>query len=230
MDKQWKRGDSITIGHYPQSSADTYEPIEWIIIKIDKEQAFLTSLYALDAQPYHGSENLIGIELIMKKSSEKTTLRNMVSQDLRQVTWETSTLRTWLNQSFMNIAFSKEEQNCLLEIDALKDKVSLLKLDENINDAEQFPSDASTGCRATAYAANHYVDDIEAERQARASKPLPPRATYWLQNKGVVVHGDRMEGVLGVICPVMELNSKLAIRPMLLLDLNRYEQLVDLSM
>ena len=207
MNETWQKEEIIAFGHYPQSAACTRDPIEWRILKVDGEQIYITSLYALDAQPLHVAQSP----------------QNGLS--FTRPDWENTTLRTWLNSDFIETAFSAEEQKCMAEVDDLKDKVSLLSLDD-INDANLFPSDASTGCKSTAYTAALYTDDIEDDRQARAIKPLPPRASYWLKDCCAVIHGDEMVGVEGVVCMRLNLNDKLAVRPVLRLNLAQYERLL----
>lgn len=227
MKEQWKVGEILLLGHYQQNRANSSEPVEWTILKVDGERALVTSLYALDAQPFHTSVTPAAAETMTRNDDGTVTLKNLIPSGFQAVTWENCTLRAWLNREFLEAAFSPEERKCLLETDALKDRVTLLALDENINDAKQFPTDASTGCRATPYAASLYKDDIEADRQERATRPLPPRASYWLKSKGIVIHGDNMEGVMGVSCMRLDLAGKLAVRPALLLDLNVYEELLE---
>ena len=233
MKEQWKVNEIIELGHYPQSGAGTQEPIEWKILKIEGERAFVTSRFALDAQPFDAETGQDTEERPDESIEEDAdgfkvmSLANMIPSGFQDVTWEGCSLRNWLNQHFCKAAFSDEEQRCLMEVDELQDKVSLLALDENINDARLFPSDASTGCIATPYAASLYVDDIENDRQERAVKPIPPRASYWLKNKGMVIHGDEMEGVLGVVCGRFDLAGKLAVRPVLMVNLTEYERLLS---
>ena len=84
-----KVGDIISFGHYPQTSEGTDStPIEWVVLDVQEDRALVISKYALDAKPYH---------------TEQT-----------DVTWETCTLRAWLNNEFINAAFSAEEQNAIL--------------------------------------------------------------------------------------------------------------------
>ena len=78
-------GNIITFGTYPQTAAGTDKtPIEWLVLDRDGDKALLISRYGLDAQPYN--------------------------TEFAEVTWETCTLRTWLNETFMNKAFTSEEQ------------------------------------------------------------------------------------------------------------------------
>ena len=82
-------GKYITFGHYPQTSdGKDNTPIEWLILERDGLNALVVSKYGLDAQPYDISFN--------------------------DVTWEKCTLRTWLNDTFYNKAFSADEQAAIL--------------------------------------------------------------------------------------------------------------------
>ena len=225
MKEQWKAGDIIELGNYPQSGVGAREPVEWKILRVEGGRAFATSVFALDAKPYHASAARASGQRTGQEQRSAGPFANAISPGFQEAAWEGSTLRTWLNGVFRKIAFSAEEQACLLEADELGDKVTLLSLDEHINNADLFPTDASTGCRATPFAAGLYSDDIEADRQHRAIKPIPPRASYWLKGKGMVVHGDQMQGVKGVVCIRLDLVSRLAVRPAIMVDLDRYETL-----
>lgn len=86
-----KAGSYVTFGTYPQTSSGTDStPIEWMVLDYDaaNNRALLISRYGLDAQPYN------------EKSVE--------------ITWEKCTLRTWLNSTFYNKAFSTSEQSAIL--------------------------------------------------------------------------------------------------------------------
>ena len=227
MKEQWKVGEIIELGAYRQQRNEKKEPIQWKILKITGEKAFAVSCCALDAQPYQADAAQPKAEAPQPDGNGQINLSALFPPGFQEATWEKSTLRAWLTRDFFSAAFSAEDQECLLDADELKDKVTLLTLDENINDASLFPTDASTGCVATPYAASLYTDDIEAERQASATRPLPPRASYWLKNKGIVIHGDQMEGVMGVTCGRFDLAGKLAVRPVILLNLDKYEALLS---
>ena len=227
MERQWKSGDIFTLGCYPQLNPDTWEPIEWRILKITGRLAFVTSIFALDAQPYNEKSPDQSVDNKKANNNPVSPLSVFMEPGFSDVTWENCTLRNWLKQSFLNAAFSREEQECLSEVDDLKDKVSLLALDEHINDPGLFPTDASTGCQATPYAASLYTDDIELDRQERAVMPIPSRASYWLKNKGIVIHGDEMKGVAGVTCGRLKLSGKLAVRPVLVVNLDLLDSLFN---
>ena len=82
-------GDIVLFGRYPQTKGGTdLTQIEWIVLEVRGNRLLLLSRYGLDAKPY------------------KT--RN------RSVTWETSSIRTWLNETFFFHAFTSGEQNIIL--------------------------------------------------------------------------------------------------------------------
>ena len=79
--------DTVIFGSYPQSDAsgNTKEPIEWIVLDRQGDKILLLSKYILDCKRYNN--------------------------EYKDVTWETCTLRNWLNNDFYNSAFSSSEQN-----------------------------------------------------------------------------------------------------------------------
>lgn len=82
-------GRQITFGHYPQTAnGNDNTSIEWLILARDEQKILIVSKYGLDAQPYN--------------------------KDYTSVTWETCTLRKWLNGTFYNKAFSSAEQAAIL--------------------------------------------------------------------------------------------------------------------
>ena len=88
-DAKFPVGNYVTFGRYPQTKAgNDATPIEWLVLARDGNKALLISRYGLDAQRYN----------------KYTT----------SVTWETCTLRTWLNGMFYNKAFSSAEQAAIL--------------------------------------------------------------------------------------------------------------------
>ncbi len=88
-DAKFAVGNYVTFGRYPQTKAGKDKtPIEWLVLARDGNKALLISRYGLDAQPYN--------------------------KDNTSVTWETCTLRTWLNGMFYNKAFSSAEQAAIL--------------------------------------------------------------------------------------------------------------------
>ena len=89
---QFEVGSYVTFGHYEQDADlnNGPEPIEWLVLDYDAKnnRALLLSRYGLDTKPYN-----IGYT---------------------NITWEQCTLRRWLNNDFMNKAFSSAEQTAIL--------------------------------------------------------------------------------------------------------------------
>ena len=86
LGKTYKVGDIIKFGHYEQdgNTANGKEEIEWQVLKVEPERVLVISKYALDSKSYNS--------------------------EWREVTWETCTLRNWLNNDFKNAAFTASEQ------------------------------------------------------------------------------------------------------------------------
>ena len=80
----YKIGETIEFGNYPQDKDGTEKPIEWIVMKNEGNQVLLLSKYVLDAKPYN--------------------------EEFEKVTWETSDIRKWLNNEFYTTAFNKTEK------------------------------------------------------------------------------------------------------------------------
>ena len=81
---EYKIGEAIEFGNYPQDKDGTEKPIEWIVMKNEGNQVLLLSKYVLDAKPYY--------------------------EEVEEVTWETSDIRQWLNNEFYTTAFNKAEK------------------------------------------------------------------------------------------------------------------------
>lgn len=88
-----KAGDIIYFGQYEQDNDLTNgkEPIAWRVLAVENGKAFLLADKILDAKPYN--------------------------EENKDVTWETCTLRTWLNNDFYNAAFTSAEQEKILTTD-----------------------------------------------------------------------------------------------------------------
>ncbi len=85
-------GEIVTFGTYSKEADGLDQtPIEWFVLEYNgaNNQALLLSRYGLDAKPYHYEQN-------------------------KQITWETCSLRSWLNNDFLCKAFTAEEQSAIL--------------------------------------------------------------------------------------------------------------------
>ena len=135
-----KAGDYIFFGTYEQDNdtANGKEYIEWLVLEVKNGKALVISKYALDCQQYNTS--------------------------CTDVTWEICSLRKWLNGTFINNAFSAEEQAMIPTVtvsadknpdystdpgNATQDKVFLLSITEA---NRYFTSDKARKCVPTDYA------------------------------------------------------------------------------
>ena len=83
------RGEGIIeFGSYPFEKDGTRRPIQWNILKRNGNKALLFSAYGLVAKLYH--------------------------ERYEDVTWETCSLRKWLNEDFYRTAFTDDEKNRIL--------------------------------------------------------------------------------------------------------------------
>lgn len=80
-----KEGDIIKFGKYPQGENGEVKPIEWLVLEVKPDEALLISRYGIECKRY---------------LDPKYTRSN----------WRDCTLREWLNNDFVGLAFSEEEE------------------------------------------------------------------------------------------------------------------------
>ena len=85
-------GDTVTFGTYEQNNnySDGNENIEWVVIDKQEDKIMVVSKYIIAEQPFN------------------TTNEGHIS-------WENCTLRKWLNNDFLNEAFSGAEKNLITD-------------------------------------------------------------------------------------------------------------------
>ena len=167
--KNIKVGDTYTFGAYEQdnSTSNGKEAIEWTVLDKDGMSLLLISKQALDCQQYNTSYT--------------------------DVTWESCSLRKWMNGTFLNKAFNAEEQaqiqNTTVSADknpeyntnpgnATTDKVFLL----SINEVEKyFNSDEARKCAPTAYAKAQGAYTRDSYKTASGAATC----CWWLRSPGV---------------------------------------------
>ena len=160
-------GNYVIFGNYPQTNdVNDNSPIEWLVLESDGETALLISRYALDCKPYN--------------------------ERYEATTWETCTLRSWLNSEFFNKAFSTEEKQYILQSDvsadknpknstnpgnATKDNVFLLSI---VEANKYFKSDDARKCAPTDYAIQQgaYTSDSYKVEGRKA-------CWWWLRSPGL---------------------------------------------
>lgn len=133
-------GDTVFFGAYEQdnNTSNGKEDVEWLVLEVKDGKALVVSKYALDCKQYNTSNT--------------------------DVTWETCTLRKWLNNDFINAAFSSYEKAMIPTVtvsadenpdystnpgNATQDQVFLLSITEA---NKYFNSAGARQCEPTDYA------------------------------------------------------------------------------
>ena len=138
-------GSTVFFGAYEQDNdtSNGKEDIEWLVLAKSGNKMLVISKYALDGQEYNTSYT--------------------------SVTWETCSLRKWLNGTFINNAFSAEEQAMIPTVNVAADKNPDYITDpgnatqDSITEANQYyTSDEARKCAPTDYAIAQgaYTSDI----------------------------------------------------------------------
>lgn len=133
-------GDTVFFGAYEQDNdtSNGKEAIAWLVLAKEDNKLFLISEKGLDSKMYH-------------------------KHSYSDVTWRNCDLRSWLNDTFLDTAFSADEQDKIQSTNvsadknpeydtkpgkATTDKVFLLSIDE----VNKYFGDKSTDCIVTDYA------------------------------------------------------------------------------
>ena len=194
--KSAKAGDCVLFGTYEQdnNTSNGEEDIEWLVLEVKDGKALVISKYALDCQPYN--------------------------ETYMDVTWETCTLRGWLNDEFLDVAFTEYEQEKISTVtvsadknpsyntevgNETQDKVFLLSVDE-LNKYFLFNSDKQ--CQATDYAiANGVLTFNSANWWLRTPGDSQFSAAY-VYSEGVNSYGRSVD------------SERYGVRPAMWIDLN----------
>ncbi len=193
-------GDYVIFGTYEQDNdtSNGKENIEWLVLDKQDGKTLVISKYALDCNPYN--------------------------TEWTDVTWETCSLRKWLNNEFIDTAFSTEEQARIPTVtvsadknpiyygtdpgNATEDQVFLLSI---VEAKQYFRSDDARQCKATDYAVANgaYVDSENGN------------CRWWLRSPGsyqtAAVYVDR-DGYVGSYGTCVD-NGRIAVRPAMWIDL-----------
>lgn len=160
--------NEILFGCYKQERYSDVLPIKWKVLSRVDEKLFLISEKCLDCKRY--------------------------SEQWKNATWEYSSLRRWLNSTFLSEAFTKEELSYISETTITnednkeystsgggdtKDRIFLLSIAE----AEAyFPDNEARKCAPTKYAISHGAE----VRNMISEKTKDGEATgwWWLRTPG----------------------------------------------
>ncbi len=198
-------GSYVTFGAYEQdnNNSNGKEDVEWLVLAKEGNEVLVISKYALDCQQYNTSYT--------------------------HVTWETCSLREWLNGTFINNAFSAEEQAMIPTVtvsadknpdysmdpgNATQDKVFLL----SITEANQyFTSDEARKCAPTDYAIAQGADAYDSYKAGGRAA-----CRWWLRSPGCsqaeaayVRNDGDVYGYSNTVC-----NDNYAVRPAMWITLD----------
>ena len=160
-------GDIIVFGAYEQDNdtSNGKEDIEWLVLAKEDNKILVISDKALDCKPYNQSRDY--------------------------VTWETCSLRKWLNNDFINSAFSDDEKAMIPTVtvsadknpeydtdpgNATQDQVFLLSI---VEARKYFASSEARMCVPTAYAIFNGL-----YTSSRYSKDGEGTCLWWLRSPG----------------------------------------------
>ena len=151
-------GSYVTFGTYEQDNnkKNGQEPIEWLVLENDGESLLVLSKYVLDAQPY-------------------STAYDQFPYNPYPITWETCSLRAWLNSTFLTTAFSEGEQA----------RINTTLLDNSIpQELLLFAEPGLTG-------GNDTLDKIFALSYSEVKKYFPMQDT-WVVKDGWTIQYDKL--------------------------------------
>ena len=199
--------DCVWFGNYYQSddTGKTKDPIKWRVLSANGDDAFLVADQNLDAKPYNESRT--------------------------DLTWETCTLRSWLNDNFIKTAFTVAEQNAILATEVItednpdygtdggnntQDKIYLLSLGEVRNTAYGFLSNND-------FSATRISTNTPYVAQKNNMNSSGVEDLWWLRSPGyysedaAFVYGNGSVDSYGYGASV---NNNHAVRPVLHLNLS----------
>ncbi len=103
--KIFEKYDTVLFGEQKSGLIGIFkEPIEWIILAKEKEKVLLMTKYVIDCKAFDFVD--------IKKLDE---IDNNVKDNYKNITWETCSLRQWLNKEFIKSSFDNDEISNILD-------------------------------------------------------------------------------------------------------------------
>ena len=193
-------GDTVLFGEYEQdnNTSNGKEDVEWLVLEVKDGKALVVSKYALDCKQYNTSNT--------------------------DVTWETCTLRKWLNTDFINSAFSSDEKTKIPTVtvsadkrpghsadpgNATQDQVFLLSITEA---NKYFNSNGARRCEPTDYAVANGSSESNSGNFCRWWLRSPgatqDSAAYVFSGGGVIESGNDVDIGTSAVRPAMWISIK----------------------
>ena len=184
-----------------------WERIKWKVLENDGNTLFVVADRAIDCKNYN--------------------------QAYKSITWETSTIRDWLNASFYNAAFSSDEQSAIITQNVMNednpkhdtkggndtsDKIYLLSIGEVTNETYGFCSDDSTYSMSRRMKTSDYArvrGTTQSNRSGyegncywllRSSGISSYRVVYVYDDGSLNRNGGSVNLYGGSVCPALHIN------------------------
>ena len=178
-------GGKVQFGLYPQGANGEVQPLEWRVLAVENGRALLITDKLIDAMPYN------------KENSK--------------VTWETCTLRKWMNSDLISKAFNSSEQAQIATVtnqnpnnpeygtkggNATQDRIFALSIDEA---KKYFSSDSDRKAYTTDYAHKKGYDQKDRSEWWWLRSPgsfsnyaAHVRSSGFIDQFGLYVHIDKV--------------------------------------
>lgn len=131
------------------------EKIRWRVLCVNEEDAFLFSESILDVQPFHDQEDT-------------------------DVSWKTSSLRTWLNSTFLDEAFTEAEKNQIVKYpfeDNEKPEYTTGSFDSVVVDRVSLPSVREVSMQKYGFESKYSTASVTRESETGSGR-------WWLRTNG----------------------------------------------
>lgn len=155
--RRMSRDDATSVINYPSGEGYRYfkwEPVKWKVLEVSDDDIFVMAEQTLDCQKYDSS----------KYSS---------------VTWETSTLRKWLNEQFIGQAFSAEEQKLIKQTNVTNPRNSVYSIDGGKNTTDQIYILSEEEVQNTKYGFCQITNEFSQTRNPAASDYSYSKGTHY---------------------------------------------------
>ncbi len=209
-------GSIVEFGRYEQdnNTENGPEPIEWIVVDAGDGECLLLSLYGLDVKRYN-------------------------EEEWAETSWETCTLRKWLNEDFCEMAFSEEEQSMILPTVLKNDNRSIREYGHE-ESGEQDTTDRVF--ILSALEAGKYLNIKEIRLENQEGRILPtayalhnsaftsdinptadgkPAGLWWTRTRGSDYDDVYIFGTHGAVTESSPWNTRVTVRPAIRLALDQ---------
>lgn len=196
-------GGKVIFGEYPQGTNGKVEPLVWRVLAVENGRALLITDKLIDCEEYN--------------------------EEWVNVTWETCTLRKWMNSDFISKAFSSSQQTQIATVtnqnpnnpeygtkggNATQDRIFALSIDE-VN--KYFRDDDERMAAPTGYAKKQgcYVRDNYTLKSGEKT------GWWWLRSPGIdCIDAASVSSFGGIVqYGSYVANRNVAVRPALWLNL-----------